>query len=284
MSQAEQTSDVTLPDGRTLSYLLSGADRGPVVTVLDGPCSRGVGRALAPTASRLGIRLLIPDRPGSHQSTAKVGRRITDWPADQIALLDLLGIDRTGLITQSGGTAYGIATASAAPERVTGLALLGALGPLTDRAARRDAGKQVRTATFLAQIAPFILQAGLQRAFKKLPDSAIAQVPQADRPFLDDPFIREIHLRTSREVLGNPAGMMEEFRLVARPWDVMPPPRGAFPVALWTGERDEMHPPAHARRVASFLGGDPQLTVVAGVGTFGLGSVFPDVLELAAGR
>ena len=64
MSQPEPNSHIELPDGRTLSYMQAGADAGPVVTVLDGPCSRGLGRALAPTARELGIRLLIPDRPG----------------------------------------------------------------------------------------------------------------------------------------------------------------------------------------------------------------------------
>jgi hypothetical protein len=53
---------------------------------------------------------------------------------------------------------------------------------------------------------------------------------------------------------------------------------------LWTGELDEAHPPAHARQVAELLGGDPPVTVVPGVGTFGLSRVFPDVLRFAVGR
>ena len=85
MSQAEPNTNITLPDGRTLSYLLAGADSGPVVTVLDGPCSRGLGRALAATARELGIRLVIPDRPASHGSTPKPGRTVADWPADHLA-------------------------------------------------------------------------------------------------------------------------------------------------------------------------------------------------------
>ena len=52
-----------------------------------------------------------------------------------------------------------------------------------------------------------------EQTFKKLPDSAIAQVPAADRPFLDDPFIRDIHLRTMREFLGSPEAAIEEIRL-----------------------------------------------------------------------
>ena len=55
MSQYEPNAHITLPDGRTLSYLLAGADSGPIVTVLDGPCSRGLGRALGTTARELGI-------------------------------------------------------------------------------------------------------------------------------------------------------------------------------------------------------------------------------------
>src|SRR6201986_5428782 len=104
VSQSEPNTHITLPDGRKLSYLLAGADGGPVVTVLDGPCSRGLGRALAPTARELGIRLLIPDRPGIHGSAATPGRTMADWPADQLALLDALGIERTGVLTHSGGT------------------------------------------------------------------------------------------------------------------------------------------------------------------------------------
>src|SRR6202012_1610953 len=105
----------------------------------------GLGRAVAPTARELGVRVVIPDRPGSHCSTPQPGRRIADWPADHLALLDALGIERAGILTQSGGTPYGIATAAAAPDRATGLALLGALAPLTDAGARREAGRQLRT-------------------------------------------------------------------------------------------------------------------------------------------
>jgi pimeloyl-ACP methyl ester carboxylesterase len=283
VSQPRLDSTIVLPDGRALSYLLAGAEAGPVVTVLDGPCSRALGLILAPPTRELGIRVLIPDRPGIRASAAKPGRTIADWPADQIALLDALGIERTGLVTQSGGTGYGIAVAAAAPERVTGLVLLGALAPLTSRAARMDAGRQLRTAVFLARRAPFLLRAGLRQTFKKLPDSAVAQVPAADRPFLEDPLIREVHLATMREFLGNPDATIEEIRLLAKPWGVNPPPAGAIPTALWTAEFDEAHPPAHARRVAGLLGGDPPVTVVPGVGTFGLGEVFPDVLRLAVG-
>jgi pimeloyl-ACP methyl ester carboxylesterase len=118
MSQFEADTKIALPDGRSLSYLLAGADSGPVVTVLDGPCSGGLGRALATTARELGVRLVIPDRPGAHGSTPKPGRTVADWPADHLALMDELGVERFGIVTQSGGTPYGIAMSAAAPERI----------------------------------------------------------------------------------------------------------------------------------------------------------------------
>lgn len=282
VSQTETTATVTLPDGRALSYLLAGADSGPLVVVLDGPCSRGLGRAVAPTGRELGIRLLIPDRPGAHGSSPRPGRRIADWPADHLALLDALGVDSAGILAQSGGTPYGIAVAGAAPERTTGLALLGALAPLTDPAARREASKQLRTGAFLSRRLPFVLRAGLGRAANKLPDSAIAQLPEHERHFTDDPWIRDIHLRTSAEILGNPDALIDEIRLLAQPWGITPPAAGVVPTALWTGELDTTHPPSHARRVAALLGGERPVTVVPGAATFGLIDIFPDALRLAA--
>jgi pimeloyl-ACP methyl ester carboxylesterase len=282
-SQTELNTTITLRDGRKLSYLLEGADGGPVVVVLDGPGSRGLGRATAPTARELGIRLVIPDRPGSHDSTPQPGRRIADWPADHLALLEALGVERAGILTQSGGTPYGIAVAAATAERTTGLALLGALAPLSDPAARREAGKQLRTGAFLARRLPFLLRAGLNRAARKLPDSAIAQLPEHERHYMDDPWIRDIHLRTSAEILGNPDALIDEIRLLDQAWGITPPPAGTIPTALWTGELDTTHPPAHARRVAGLLGGDPPVTVVPGAATFGLLEIFPDALRLAAG-
>ena len=188
MSQSEADAHVTLADGRTLSYLLAGADSGPVVTVLDGPCSRGLGRALAATARELGIRLVIPDRPGSHGSTPKPGRTVADWPADHLALMDALDVDRFGIVTQSGGTPYGIAVAAAVPELVTAHSLLGALAPLTEKAQWRAAGKNMKMTAMLSRRAPFLLRAGFRQQYKKLPDSAMGLFKGPDAEVVQIPW------------------------------------------------------------------------------------------------
>src|SRR3984957_14166607 len=192
MSQTGPDAKIALPDGRSLSYLLAGADSGPVVTVLDGPCSRGLGRALGTPARELGILLVIPDRPGCHSSTPKPGRTVADWRADHLALMDELGVEKFGIVTQSGGTPYGIAVAGAAPERVTAHSLLGAIAPLAEKAQWRAAGKDMRMAAILSRRAPFLLRAGFRQQYKKLPDSALGLLKGPDAEVVKIPWVAEI--------------------------------------------------------------------------------------------
>jgi pimeloyl-ACP methyl ester carboxylesterase len=279
VSQSEPDTHITLPDGRTLSYLLAGSDGGPIVTVLDGPCSRGLGRALDATARELGIRLVIPDRPGCHGSTPKPGRTVADWPADHLALMDALDIDRFGIVTQSGGTPYGIAVDGAVPDRVTAHSLLGALAPLAEKAQWRAAGKDMKMAAFMSRRAPFLLRAGFKRQYKKLPDSAMRLFKGPDAEVVQIPWVKELFLTTTGELFANPNGFIEEVRILCKPWDITP---GAVRASLWTGEFDRMHPPSHARRVAELLGGGPPVTVVPGVEEIGLLVIFDEALRFAA--
>lgn len=269
---------IELPDGRSLSYLIAGADSGPVVTVLDGPCSRGLGRTLAATARELEIRLVIPDRPGSHGSTPKPGRTVADWPADQLALMDALGIERFGILTQSGGTPYGIAVAGAAPERVTAHSLLGAMAPLAEKAQWRAAGKDMKMAAILSRRAPFLLRAGFKRQYRKLPDSALGLFKVPDAEVIEIPWVRELFVPTTGELFANPDGFIEEVRILCKPSDITP---GVVRAWLWTGELDRMHPPSHAHRVAELLGGHAPVTVVPGVEQIGLLVIFKEALRFA---
>ena len=278
MSQTEPDTKIALPDGRCLSYLLAGANSGPVVTVLDGPCSRGLGRALSTTARELGIRLVIPDRPGCHGSSPKPGRSVADWPADHLALMDELGVEKFGIVTQSGGTPYGIAVAGAAPERVTAHSLLGAIAPLVEKAQWRAAGKDMKMAAILSRRAPFLLRAGFRQQYKKLPDSALGLFKGPDAEVVKIPWVKELLVATTAELFANPDGFIEEVRILCEPWDITP---GVVRASLWTGEFDRTHPPSHARRVAEILGGDPRVTVVPAVGQIGLLVIFQEALGFA---
>jgi pimeloyl-ACP methyl ester carboxylesterase len=260
----DRTHDFVLADGRTIGYGLYGADDGPLVVVLDGPGSRGLGRAMDPPAVQPGIKLLVPDRPGFGRSTPTPRGSFAELASDLLALVDRLGFRRFGIVAQSGGTPYALALAGGAGDRATGLAFVGGLAPLHERHALADVTRPMRTVLLLVRRAPWLLRplcSGLARQNAKDPEAAARKyaksVPPADRIVLDDPTIWAIHATSSAD------------------------DRVTAPVALWVGELDRTHPPTMSRRLAKLLGGAP-VTVVPGAATFAMLTAYPDVLRHAA--
>jgi len=280
-------ADLRLSDGRTMSYGLYGAADGPLVVVLDGPGSRGLGRALAATADTLGVTLLVPDRPGFGNSTAAPGRSIVQVGEDLLVLAGSRGVQRYGIVAQSGGTPYGLALATAAGGSVLGLSFVGGIVPLNEPDALHDVRGPSRTMFTLARRAPWLLRPliGLvARKSRKDPEAAARayakDLPEADRAVLEDPTMWAIHSVTSAEAVSATAAFAREARLLAQPWDV-DLSGVAAPAAFWVGELDPTHPPVMSRRMAHRLG-DAPVTVVPGAATFGMVSVFLDVLRHAA--
>ena len=292
VSEVEETeAELSLPGSRTLSYATLGAEAAgaPIVVVLDGPGSRGLARAAAPVAAELGVKLIAPDRPGSGRSPSAPGRTVASWALDHAALLDAVGAARAGILSQSGGTPFALAAAAALPERTTGLAMLGAVAPLDDPEAFAETGKQLRNALNLARRAPWLLRIMLgaaSRSARRNPEKAarrfVKGIPPADAEQLEDPALWALHVRATQEVLTNPAGFVEEVRLLSAPWDI---DIGAItvPVAFWSGADDTTHPTSHSRRLAALLSGDPPVTVVPGTATFGLLPHYGDALRFALG-
>ena len=288
-SAQEQDAELELPGGRRLSYATFGAGDGPLVVVLDGPGSRGLARACAAAAADLGLRLVAPDRPGFGTSTQVQDYRIADWPRDHAALLDALGVRRAGILGQSGGTPYALAAAAGLRERTTAVALVAPSGPLAEPAMRDASGGQLRRGAMLARRAPWLLRLGLAaagRQARKDPERAAAKVagdlPPGDAAIMRDAANWAIHQRTTAEILARPGAIVREIARLAAPWEIDYDAIAA-PVALWSGDRDEVHPTAHANRLAELLHGAP-VHVVPGAGTFGLMPHYADALRFAAGR
>jgi pimeloyl-ACP methyl ester carboxylesterase len=280
-------AECRLPDGRTLSYGLYGASDGQVVVVLDGPGSRGLGRAATAAAHALGVVLLVPDRPGFGGSTAVRARSIPDVAEDILAVVRSLEVGRFGIVAQSGGTPYALALGAAAQDAITGMAFVGAISPLGERGALQDVRGPMRTLFILARHAPWLLPAlfgTVAHKTRKDPEAAARayakDLPDTDRAVLEDPGMWAIHAATSVEAVSSPDAFVREVRMLARPWGI-DPARVTAPAAFWVGELDPTHPPVMSRRMAQRLGAAP-VTVVPGVATFGMLSVYPDVLRHAA--
>ncbi|RLM68316.1 alpha/beta fold hydrolase [Halorubrum sp. Atlit-26R] len=132
---AELSTDAcTLPDGRTLSYATGGDPDGiPVVVHHGTPGSRLFGALLSEPAAEVGVRLLVPDRPGYGRSSPPPGDwSWTDWPADLGALLDAESVDRAGALGFSGGGPF--ALAAARDDRVSRVGLVSSVVPPAENA------------------------------------------------------------------------------------------------------------------------------------------------------
>jgi pimeloyl-ACP methyl ester carboxylesterase len=126
----EHDEAIELTDGRTLAYAELGTQAGDPVFVLDGPGSRGLARAVAPTATEVGVRLIVPDRPGFGGSTAKPERTIASFAEDLDQLARELRLASFGILGQSGGTPYALAAAPSPSLHVRAVSLCGAVSQL----------------------------------------------------------------------------------------------------------------------------------------------------------
>ena len=117
-----------LPDGRTLAYVVAGDPDGASVVAHHGtPGSRLFAGLLADAARDVGVRLLVPDRPGYGRSDAPPdGWTWRDWRADLDSLLADESVEEAGALGFSGGGPFALAAAS---DRVARVGLVGAVVP-----------------------------------------------------------------------------------------------------------------------------------------------------------
>ena len=81
--------------GRLLAYDEHGAADGTPIFYFHGSPSTRLEWHLFGSealARKLNVRVIVPDRPGLGRSDFQPGRRISDWPADVIALADHLAL------------------------------------------------------------------------------------------------------------------------------------------------------------------------------------------------
>jgi pimeloyl-ACP methyl ester carboxylesterase len=136
--------------------------------------------------SRLGVRLVLIERPGFGASTRHEGRSLATWVDDMRAVLDELGLRRVRLLGWAAGVPYALAAAALASDRVASLSLVGPWfggetreidpsSPSAVAACREELGRIV---------APLIQL--LSRGADALLDAVLAQMPEPDRQMAPD--------------------------------------------------------------------------------------------------
>jgi pimeloyl-ACP methyl ester carboxylesterase len=211
--RALSADDVGDPDGKPVVYLHGGGD---------SRLSRHPDDAIA---AGLGVRLLAVDRCGP----AVRLRTLREW-AERV--VDVLEVERFGVIGWSAGGPHALALAAVAPDRVRRVALVASMPPPDSVGAlAEDVRKVMRVARFAPRVAAHALERWGRRP-----------TPPTGDPTTDDAYAR------GRVESFRNGGMWlaRELAYLGRPWGFELAEVRA-PVTLWWGKRDVVCPPSIAR-------------------------------------
>jgi pimeloyl-ACP methyl ester carboxylesterase len=281
---------VTLADGRAVGFAEYGAPDGVAAVVCHGgPGSRLQAAPLGGPAAALGLRLIGIDRPGYGLSTPRPGRTIGDWPADALAVLAHLGIDRFATVGTSTGGAYALALAAAAPERAIAAITCCALGDLRSPELRRSMAGGHEERMWAAPdraaaraIAVEVLGEDGSRMGDQLNPGRLAP---ADLAALSAPGVAEQWAAGVPEMFRfGVDGYTDDRCADGRGWDSFAVDEIRCPVLVLHGDADRIVPPDHARHTAAIVPG-ATLAIVEGHGHLSIAAeLLPRLAErLASG-
>lgn len=277
---ARSYSILPLPDGRNLGYAEYGVANGsPVLFFHGAPGSSHIHADMADVAAQLKIRLIAVDRPGYGSSYPHAARTLLSWAADIAALTDALALPRFSIIGFSGGTPYALACAFSLPERVTKVALVGALAPL-DIPGVTEGLSPLSSGLFeLARTNP----GELRNTFASVAPSAAAlhgviqsSASEWEKAVLNE-HQSEFETEFTRTLQSGIEGVASDFILYTGDWK--------FPLEdiktethLWSGTDDCYTPPAMSRYLDSHLPNSRFFTL-QGEGHYALYGHWQEILQ-----
>ncbi|MBN1982520.1 MAG: alpha/beta hydrolase [Chitinivibrionales bacterium] len=216
-----------LPDKRQLGYAIYGDPQGyPIIYCHGIPGSRLECNPDETIPKRLGIRLIIADRPGIGLSSPKPGRTILEWPDDVECLCQSLALRTCGLIATSGGSPYALAAAFKYPQRYKHIAIVSAIAPLFEKAvfSRLDVKMRLlfnnvkrhpRISSTAFGVSARLFDSRIDRIFSFL----VAHMPEYDKVILRQPQMRDMFRESIAEVFHQGgSGLVEDMQLQMQPW------------------------------------------------------------------
>jgi pimeloyl-ACP methyl ester carboxylesterase len=264
MARLRETDEVRegsiwLKDGRRFAYLEAGDLRGTPVFFLHGnPGSRYMRHPDDALARALGVRLIVPDRPGYGLSDFQPGRTLLDLPSDIEQLANALGLGRFAVFGVSAGAPYVAACAYKLGERVTRAAIVSGAAPFDRPGAMDGVNKDYRNAYTLATWPEWLLHPVMlvhDQSVRLNPRKALAALmghcSPDDREVLSDPTLGAQVSGYRREATRQGvAGMRREARILLSPWGF--PLEAIQPeVHLWYWDGDSITPPQMGRYLQS---------------------------------
>jgi len=254
--QTQNKSDIgttlRLRDGSVLGYAEYGDLSGQPVFLLHGyPDSRLVRHPDDALTASLGVRLIIPDRPGIGLSSFKPARSVLERVDDVGELADALGLSRFAVFGWSAGGPYAMACAYKFPERLTRVGVACGFAPMDRPGSTEGMTKQMQQGIALMRRLPWmtrLVTASLPGQYRKDPEKAFQKqfgqnLSTADALVLTQPEIRANLLEGAVEAMrqGARGPALELELLFARPWGFRSQEIRSE-VYLWYGDADALVP------------------------------------------
>lgn len=246
---ADPGETVTLRDGRTLRYSESGAPDGFPVLFFHGTPGSRVCIPDRTAVADTGVRFITVDRPGYGGSSPDPDRTVADWADDVEQLADALALDRFAVAGLSGGGPHALACGARLPGRVTNVAVVSGMAPLSAPNVTDGMSRYNRLGFLVARHAPFLLPLALRSLARQARDDPVAVVDDAasryapaDRRVMERPEVRATMARELEAAYRQGAtGQVADLKAVARPWGFRLD-SVSVPVRIWHGGEDRTAP------------------------------------------
>jgi pimeloyl-ACP methyl ester carboxylesterase len=261
----------TLPDGRVLGYASYGSSPSltvPTILYFHGfPGSRLEAAIIANLSLPTPFHVLAVDRPGLGLSTFQPNRQILDWPADVLALIDHLNIEKFHVVGDSGGSPYALICAKEIPRtKLLRVSVVSGIYPLSLGTQGMLFG--IKTFLYAGTWLPQAVMSKLldwefgnsakspdkeefERAFMK----GMASKPERDRKCLEDLPFREIAIESMREAFKQGSrGPAWDCKLYGD-WGFELGGINGENVTLWHGKKDVNTPFGMAEKASKLMKG-----------------------------
>ena len=258
---------VTLADGRRVSYSDSGPRDGRVVLLCHGLPGARVQVPSTTILEQRHVRVIIIDRPGIGLSSPQTVRTLAGWSADAMAVLADAQVETLTLVGYSAGTPYALMFASLYPERVNRISIVSGMAP----SAAADIAKLSAMNRFLhsmgntlpptvrrtlAWTAATFIGTGTKAATFGIKMMRSAFTP-AENSFIDTPDGAVFRAMLAEHFRQGYDGYLVDLGLVTQHWPIAYE-RIHHPVHAWYGSDDRITPPTAAASLQAVL---PQTTI-----------------------